>query len=141
MIHQSMAALFLGLALLLGTAQAGATSSEHEPPIISMREAESLLGQPDVYFLDVNTQEVWQQGRIPGAIYINKADWQTLLPADHQARLIFYCANRLCLASHDAANMAMDLGYTQVFHMADGIFGWILSGRPVEKDESPATDA
>ncbi|WP_370546260.1 rhodanese-like domain-containing protein [Edwardsiella tarda] len=117
------------------------TQQEQEPTPISMRAAESLLGQPNVYFLDVNTPEIWHRGRIPGAIYINQENWQSLLPHDRQATLIFYCANQLCLASHDAAKMSMALGYHHVFHMADGIFGWITSGRPTEKDDSPSSTA
>lgn len=144
MLRHPHFALYLTLSLLFPLAPLAAPSHSNvqdaqEPTPISMRAAEALLGQPNVYFLDVNTTEIWQQGRIPGAIYINREHWQSLLPRDRQATLIFYCANKLCLASHDAAKMAMALGYRHVFHLADGIFGWITSGRPTEKDEGPAS--
>ncbi len=37
------------------------------------------------------------------------------------------------MASHDAAREAVKLGYTNVFVMPDGIFGWVKAGKPVEK--------
>lgn len=110
-----------------------AQQAHPEPPMINMHDAEALLGQDNVWFLDVNTPEIWQQGHIPGAVWINQAQWQKLLPENRDATLIFYCANRLCLASHDAASMVMTLGYQHVFHMPDGIFGWMSSGRSIEK--------
>ena len=80
---------------------------------ISMREAE-MLWQAGVPFYDVNTLEVWTEGFIPGAIF-------------------FYCANKLCTSSEMAAREVMKLGYTDVRQMPDGIDGWKLSGRKVEK--------
>ncbi|WP_392398229.1 rhodanese-like domain-containing protein [Edwardsiella piscicida] len=134
----SPTAMLLALTIVSGVACAADTPAPapHEPPVISMRAAEALLGKPNVYFLDANTPEIWQQGHIPGAIYINQANWPALLPADRRATLIFYCANRLCMASYDAAGMAISLGYRQVFHMTDGIFGWITSGRAIEKADT-----
>ncbi|AZQ13160.1 MULTISPECIES: rhodanese-like domain-containing protein [Shewanella] len=100
---------------------------------ISMMEAESLLGQPNVHFFDVNTLEIWADGYLPGAVFFNVRDWQKLLPANKSATLVFYCANRLCTASVLAAREVMKLGYTDVRQMPDGVYGWRISGRPVEK--------
>ncbi|ACR70769.1 rhodanese-like domain-containing protein [Edwardsiella ictaluri] len=134
----SLTAILMALTIISGTVCAAdmPAPEAHEPSVISMRAAEALLGKPNVYFLDANTPEIWQQGHIPGAIYINQDNWPALLPTDRQATLIFYCANRLCMASYDAAGTAMALGYRQVFHMVDGIFGWITSGRTIEKADA-----
>jgi rhodanese-related sulfurtransferase len=37
------------------------------------------------------------------------------------------------MASHRAAREAVQLGYSRVFVMPDGIFGWLKAGKPVEK--------
>ncbi|WP_298444826.1 rhodanese-like domain-containing protein [uncultured Ferrimonas sp.] len=100
---------------------------------ISMQEAERLVGNNDVYFFDVNTLELWAEGFIPGAVHFFTEDWKSLLPQDKDAALIFYCANRLCNASEIAAYSVMQLGYTNVRQMPDGIYGWRMSGRVVEK--------
>ena len=100
---------------------------------ISMTEAEMLVGKEGVYFFDVNTLELWAEGFIPGAVYFMVDDWRSVLPKDKNATLVFYCANRLCNASEIAAYTVMQLGYTNVFQMPDGIYGWRLSGRPIEK--------
>lgn len=100
---------------------------------ISMYEADVLLGDPEVTFYDVNTLEIWADGYIPGSIFFNVGNWKTLLPADKNARMVFYCANRLCTSSETAAYEVMKLGYTNVLQMPDGIYGWKLSGRSFER--------
>lgn len=102
------------------------------PAPLTMSQVESLLGKPGVYVYDVNTPEIWQQGHLPGAIYINRPDYRRLLPRDKNATLVFYCANRLCSASAAAAQEAVHRGYRHVYLMPEGIFGWERSGRPVE---------
>ncbi|QLE87126.1 MULTISPECIES: rhodanese-like domain-containing protein [Shewanella] len=110
-----------------------ATYHEIQLHTISMAEAESLLGQKDVLFFDVNTLELWAEGFIPGATFINVDNWQDLLPKEKDKVMVFYCANRLCNASEIAAREVMKLGYTNVRQMHDGIYGWRLSGRPTER--------
>lgn len=110
-----------------------APESSHVVHQISMIEAEELLGDPAVTFYDVNTLELWADGYIPGAIFFNVGDWKKLLPADKDAKMVFYCANRLCTSSETAAYEVMKLGYTNVLQMPDGIYGWKMSGRQFER--------
>ena len=99
---------------------------------ISMREAE-MLWESGVPFFDVNTLEIWTQGYIPGAKFFNVRNWKDLLPKDKGKTIVFYCVNRLCTASEMAARDVMKLGYTDVRQMPDGIEGWKLSGRKIER--------
>jgi rhodanese-related sulfurtransferase len=55
------------------------------------------------------------------------------LPADKSTQLIFYCAGKLCSSSHAAADRAIQSGYSNVSVMAEGIRGWVKSGKPVAK--------
>jgi cytochrome b subunit of formate dehydrogenase/rhodanese-related sulfurtransferase len=101
---------------------------------ISISQAEQMLGQENVYFLDANTEEtVMKYGYIPGSIYINEENWTLKLPRDKKATLIFYCLNRLCYASSGGALEAQKLGYNRVYVMLDGIEQWIIAGNPIEK--------
>ena len=121
-------------------AMAGGDAPIEEAPVysqaihqISIFEAEKLHERPEVTFYDVNTLEIWADGYIPGAIFFNVGNWKKLLPADKNAPLVFYCANRLCSSSEIAAYEVMKLGYTNVMQMPDGIYGWKLSGHKFER--------
>lgn len=102
---------------------------------ISMADVEKQLGKKDVYIFDANTKEERiKYGYIPGSIFINTPEWVKLLPDDKNANIIFYCLNKMCYASSDAALQAQELGYTNVKVMLDGIESWILSARPIIKN-------
>lgn len=116
-----------------GSEMAPAPRYEHQLNTITMREADMLLAQGGVTFFDVNTLELWAEGFIPGAIYFNVQDWRPLLPEKKDTPMVFYCANRICNASEIAARAVMKMGYTDVKQMPDGIYGWRLSNRVIEK--------
>lgn len=125
--------------LLAGAALAGGDGPMVEAPVykedliqISIPEAE-VLKSKGWKFYDVNTLEIWADGFIPGATFFNVQDWKKLLPVDKNTPMVFYCANRLCESSENAARQVIRLGYTQVRQMSDGIYGWKLSGRATER--------
>ena len=102
------------------------------PAALTMAQVETLLGKPGVYVFDVNTPELWEQGHLPGAIYLDQSDIRPILPRNKKATLVFYCANRLCSAGGAYAQEAQRLGYRNAYVMPEGIFGWARSGRPME---------
>ncbi|MBW3163627.1 rhodanese-like domain-containing protein [Ferrimonas balearica] len=139
-----MTKLIRAIALLcccaIPMAMAGAGGEMRPAPVydteinyMSLAQAEQRLGQPGVRFYDVNVLEIWADGYIPGAIHFFVDNWKDLLPEDKGTEMIFYCANRLCNASEIAAHAVKAMGYTNVSQMPDGIFGWKMSGRAVEK--------
>jgi len=87
---------------------------------------------PKVY--DANNQGTRDKyGVIPGAVLLTsskKYDAAKVLPADKKTPLVFYCANTMCLASHQAADKALAAGYRDVSVMVDGIMGWKDAGQP-----------
>ena len=142
MLRQSVSRILMVLALGVTAMPviAGGGSEMSEVPYneiqlnpISMMEAETLVGKQGVYFFDVNTLEIWAEGFIPGAVFFNVQNWRELLPKNKDAVMVFYCANRLCTSSNMAARETMKLGYTGVRHMAEGLYGWRMSGRVTEK--------
>ncbi|HEC1731637.1 TPA: hypothetical protein R2A65_001502 [Campylobacter jejuni] len=103
---------------------------------ISMKDAEKLLGQKNVYFVDVNSKEEREvAGNIPNAVLVDAQNWQNLLPDDFNATLIFYRSNRFTFDASNIANLSQKLGYTHVYVMLDGIESWVLSGRKVQKEQ------
>lgn len=86
---------------------------------------------PVVY--DANNAETREgAGVVPGARLLAsyKYDAAKELPADKKKALVFYCANEMCMASHKAAEAALDAGHTDVSVMTAGIFGWRKAGQP-----------
>lgn len=87
-----------------------------------------------VYVLDANNEDTrTKQGVIPGAKILTSYDKYDLakeLPTDKNAKLVFYCANTKCSASHNAAERATKAGYKNVNVMVDGIEGWKKAGKP-----------
>ncbi|HVN63784.1 MAG TPA: rhodanese-like domain-containing protein, partial [Candidatus Binataceae bacterium] len=82
-------------------------------------------------------------GVIPGAHLLTSPEQYDVtgtLPPDKTALLVFYCANKMCTASHEAARRATDAGYSDVDVMADGIFGWKSAGEPVEMPKLNSAD-
>lgn len=71
-------------------------------------------------------------GVIPGAILLSDYRQYDLgeLPADKATRLVFYCANEECGASHTAAARAIIAGYRDVRLFRGGIAGWKNAGNP-----------
>ncbi|MDR0666888.1 MAG: hypothetical protein LBF71_05705 [Campylobacteraceae bacterium] len=121
---------------LLASGDGGMAVVEGVIPI-SVSNAAKMLGSDNVYFLNANTWEVVENyGTIPNSIYINVENWKELLPKNKNAVLIFYCLNRTCYASSEAAFEALKEGYTKVFVMIDGIDQWIIMGHPVQKTEA-----
>jgi rhodanese-related sulfurtransferase len=73
-------------------------------------------------------------GIVPGAHLLAVGeDPVPRLPSDKAAPLVFYCANTYCMASHQAAEKAIDAGYTNVAVMVDGIYGWRDAKQPLKK--------
>jgi rhodanese-related sulfurtransferase len=60
-------------------------------------------------------------------------DYQNLLGSDKSRTIVVYCGYVTCARSHNAAMLAVKLGYKNVYRFAGGILGWREAGYPVEK--------
>lgn len=116
-------------------ASEGAFAVQEGVTPISLSEAQKLLENNEATFFDVNTNEVRQNvGYIKGAILLEDSKkLHELLPKDKDAKLVFYCLNRMCYASSEMVLLTQELGYNNAVVMIDGIEGWVTSGRDVIK--------
>lgn len=93
-------------------------------------ELEKIMSKPsvNVFIYDVNVLSTRKSvGLVPGAILIDEGSTYNVeqtLPKNKKSKLVFYCANAYCTASHTAANRALTAGYKNVSVMVDGIYGW-----------------
>jgi rhodanese-related sulfurtransferase len=116
--------------------QAPAAHQISELPTVTIDELDRMLVAGECQPVDANGEGTRRKlGVIPGAVLLSDSDTFTAseLPADKQRRLVFYCANTHCGASHEAASKARAAGYTDVQVLPDGIAGWAKAGKPVDK--------
>ena len=96
---------------------------------IDPETAESLL--PATTFLDVRELDEYEQGTIPGALFVPRghleAQIENRIP-DHDRPVVIYCAGGT--RSVFAADTLQTLGYTDVVSMAGGFGRWKNEGRP-----------
>ena len=100
---------------------------------VTVDDVAALLSDKRVHIYDANSARRFAQGHVPGAVHLPLDEInRSRLPADTAARLIFYCWNGICDSSHEAAERATSLGYTNVSVMSAGISGWTKAGKPME---------
>ncbi|HEY5171569.1 MAG TPA: molybdopterin-synthase adenylyltransferase MoeB [Acidimicrobiia bacterium] len=95
---------------------------------IQPADAEPRVGKAT--FLDVRELDEFEQGMIPGAVFIPRGHLESQVEnkiPDHDAPVIVYCAGGI--RSAFAAKTLHDLGYTDVVSMAGGFGRWKNEGR------------
>jgi rhodanese-related sulfurtransferase len=108
---------------------------------VSAQEGVSLLNDSNTVFVDLrDSAELERDGKIPGAIHINRGMLEFALdptlpyhaPVFSSGKnIVFYCASggRSALAADTAQNM----GLAHVSHLGGGFKGWKEANHPVEK--------
>ena len=91
--------------------------------------AEDLL--TNATFLDVRELDEFEQGTIPGALFIPRGQLETQIEnriSDHDQQIVVYCAGGA--RSAFAAQTLETLGYTNVVSLAGGFGRWKNEDRP-----------
>jgi len=107
--------------------------------IIRADELANMMEDPSshVKVYDANLVDTRERvGVIDGAHLLSSYDNYNVakeLSADKNAKIVFYCFDKRCMASHEAARRAIDAGYKNVSVMGDGIVGWRIMGAPIHQ--------
>ena len=95
-----------------------------------------ILFDDEAAFVDLRKENMWNSGRIPGAIWL---DFKTAFSAEALAaevgkeeKVVFYCSGIRCPRSSKAAAKAVNWGYSQVYYFRDGFPAWKNANYPVE---------
>ena len=138
---------FSAVAVLVGLmiALSGCTLEGQDPPYdtlevqeVTSQEAFDLIqenhGNPDFIILDVRTSSEFHDGHIKGALSIDvnlPSFSEELEQSDRNATYLVYCrsGNR----SRTALAIMEDLGFTHIYHLANGITEWERMGLPVSQ--------
>lgn len=96
----------------------------------------TMIASKSCDVFDANSDKTREKfGKVPTAVLLKGGSDYDLgqLPADKARKLVFYCANTQCGASHRSAEKALAAGYTDVNVMPQGVMGWKDSGHQTEK--------
>jgi molybdopterin/thiamine biosynthesis adenylyltransferase/rhodanese-related sulfurtransferase len=96
---------------------------------IEPADAESRLGE--AAFLDVRELDEYEQGMIPGAVFIPRGHLESQVEnklTDRTKPVVIYCAGGI--RSAFAAKTLQELGYTDVVSLAGGFGRWKNEDRP-----------
>lgn len=123
-MKQFFYALVLSLVAIAGPAFAGEPVKE-----VTVEQVQQFVQEKaaNVAIVDANNDDARKgAGVVPGAILLTSYNQyaMTELPADKATKLVFYCYNSYCQASHAAAQRAYNAGYKDVAVMKAGIAGW-----------------
>ena len=95
---------------------------------------ERMAADNGVRLIDVREDNEWQAAHAAGAEHLGKGiierDIEEEVP-DKATEVILYCGGGFRSAL--AADVLQNMGYTNVFSMADGWKAWKESGAPIEK--------
>lgn len=124
-------------------APATANASSAQETALNEVTVDQLAGMIErretVAVFDANRRERYEQGHVPGARWVaHDGVTAEILPTDRATRVVFYCANSMCRASHTAARAAQALGFTNVSVLSAGIAGWTSANKPVVTGANPS---
>lgn len=98
--------------------------------------AAKRLFEAEAAFVDLRKENVWNSGRVPGAIWLdfkNEFSEQTLVTeVAKDEKVVFYCSGVRCPRSSKASAKAVAWGYSDVYYFRDGFPAWKNAGYPVE---------
>ena len=103
------------------------------------QQVQDLLKNGDVQLGDVREKSEWDDGHLPGAVFVPKSyleQWaEDRLPAKDKPTILYCAAGVRSIVAADALRQ---LGYTNVMSMAGGFGRWKDAGLPWTKPEALA---
>jgi len=116
-------------------------AAEAEIETITTDQALALHGSDEVLFIDLrDVRELWHDGKITGAKHVPRGMLEFWIDPEspyHKPifaggqKIIFYC--NLGWRSALAAQVAQQMGLSNVCHIDGGFDGWIKAGGAVEE--------
>lgn len=128
---------------LLFTASASAESELVEATPLAVDGATTVdaaaakaLFDEEAAFVDLRKENIWNAGRIPGAVWIDFKNGFTEealgAAVAKDEKVVFYCSGERCPRSAKACTKALAWGYTDVYYFRGGYPEWKNAGYPVE---------
>jgi rhodanese-related sulfurtransferase len=109
--------------------------SEKHWKVVSTEALQALRASETKHLLvNVLPKIIHDKMHIPGSVNIplGAVFGSQDLPKDKNALVIFYCMGKQCRYSPKAADIAHDMGYSNLLVYRDGLLGWRRAALPVE---------
>jgi rhodanese-related sulfurtransferase len=107
--------------------------SRHVSQNITPQQAQELISQQGLEIVDVREIPEWHRGHLPGSRHVPlnrlKAAPKDVLSRDG---VLFVCAAGV--RSETAAQVAEEIGFTNVYSLSGGTRGWASAGLPLVRD-------
>jgi rhodanese-related sulfurtransferase len=126
----AVVALIIYLILQAGNGTTNNTSTTGLPKEISVSEASDKY-QKGAFFIDVRTQEEWNEYHVPNTSLVpldQLPNRLNELPKDKEIVVVCRSGNR----SQQGRDILLNAGFTQVTSMTGGLNEWRASGYPIE---------
>ena len=121
--------------LLIAAAHSSARGAETEFKVITTDQLKAMIEQKkEILLIDARTKEEYQEAHIDNALSIpeNKFEESTsLLPADKNRLMVFYCNGVKCGKSKKAAKKADAMGYKNILVYGEGFPVWEEKGHKI----------
>ncbi|MUM77860.1 sulfurtransferase [Pseudodesulfovibrio sp. F-1] len=136
-LPRALGALLVALAFALAAPGPSARASEgfplrhYYPEVPFISTADLLAGYGEIIVLDIRSRLEYDVARINNAVLLplNEPDFGDRLvrvrPRESATPMAFYCNGHTCAKSYQAVQVALSLGFTNVFVYDGGIFDWI----------------
>lgn len=104
-------------------------------PVISTEDAQVLINNSEVIFLDIREPVEYALSHIPGAINVGyqKVDWEKIATLDKAAKIIVYCS--IGIRSQEIGKQLQQKGFSDVSNLYGGIFLWADQGRKMQDNQ------
>ena len=105
-------------------------------PSLSIQDAQRLITEQPVLWIDARNADAFAQGHVPGAIRLTSEEWESLLLPVMEAWtpgqvVIVYCDQETCNASTAvAARLQSELGIETVYVLKGGWAAWAQANQP-----------
>ena len=121
--------------LLMAAALSSARGAETEFTVITTDQLREMIdGKSDFLLIDARTKDEYQEAHIAVALSIPEKSIEessSLLPADKNSLIVFYCNGVKCGKSKKAAKKADAMGYKNILIYGDGFPVWEEKGNKI----------
>ena len=111
------------------------------PLISSQQLSDSLEAGEEIILLDTRGEDEYAVSHLRGARFIDYDDFSIDMVSNlkKDSPIVIYCS--VGYRSEKIGEKLLEAGYTKVFNLYGGIFGWKNSGRKVVNADGLATDS